>query len=130
MVNDPIADFLTRIRNAQMRKKTEVAVPATKMLEAIAGILKEEGFVKGFRIDEAKPQDSLVIDLRYVDGEPAMRKLVRISKPGVRRYRGYREINRVMNGIGIAIFSTPKGVMTGDHAKKEKLGGEYLCEIW
>jgi len=132
MVNDPIGDFLTRLRNAQLRKQEEVVVPATKMLAAIADILKKNGYVEGYNVSSEKgvAQQSLTVQLKYIAGEPAMRNMERISKPGLRKYLNYKEIPKVLNGKGIGIFSTPKGVLSAEDAKKSKVGGEYLCEIW
>ncbi|MDQ6984959.1 MAG: 30S ribosomal protein S8 [Candidatus Dojkabacteria bacterium] len=130
MITDPIGDFLARIRNAQQRKKDYLEVPHTKMLESISNILKDENFIESVEVVEAEPQSTLVVKLRYVDDKPVIRDLVRVSKPGVRKYRGYREISPVKNGQGISIFSTPRGVVTGDEALKNKIGGEYLCYIY
>ena len=130
MILDPIADFLSRIRNAQQRKKEIVSIPHSNMIESIATILKEEDFIEDFKVVEAEPRNQVEISLRYVDGTPAIRSLKRISKPGIRKYRGYREIPTVKSGMGVAIFSTPRGVVTGEIAKKEKIGGEYICEIY
>lgn len=130
MVNDPIADFLTRVRNAIARKKQELVLPSTNMIEAMAQILKEEGFIEDFEVEPNDVQNKIIIKLKYVNGAPVIRKLERISKPGVRSYMGYREIPRVKQGLGISIFSTPSGVMTGENARKNRVGGEYLCRIW
>lgn len=130
MVTDPIADFLARIRNAQQRKKETIVVPSSKILVAIANILKEEGFVADVKVEKTEPQDNLIVTLKYVNDEPAIRDMVRVSKPGVRKYRGYKEIKPVKSGIGISIFSTPQGVITGENAKKMKVGGEYICYIY
>ncbi|GAB4285104.1 MAG: 30S ribosomal protein S8 [Candidatus Dojkabacteria bacterium] len=130
MINDPIGDFLTRIRNAQLTKKEQVEVPHSKILEAIASILKSEGFIDDFSVVEKEVQNILVLTLKYVNDVPAIRELKRISKPGIRKYRGYREIKPVKNGLGISIFSTPKGVITGAEAVKSKVGGEYICEVY
>lgn len=130
MVNDPIADFLTRIRNGISRKKSEVVLPSSKMLEAIAKIMKEEGFILDYSVEEVKPQNQLSVKLKYVNGKSAIEKMDRVSKPGVRNYLGYREIPRIKRGLGIAVFSTPNGVMTGATARDTKIGGEYLCKIW
>jgi small subunit ribosomal protein S8 len=129
-MNDKIADFLTRIRNSLLRRHREVKVPATNMLVSIADILKREGFILNYKVIEEDPQNTLVLTLKYVNGEPAIRDLKRISKPGVRKYRGYRRIKYVMNGMGIGIYSTPKGVITDKEAKKLKVGGEYICEVY
>lgn len=129
MITDPIGDFLTRLRNASQRKHDDVVMPSTNIIVSIAEILKKEGFISDFSVVEQKPQNELTVNLRYVNGESAITELVRISKPGIRRYRGYKEIKAVKNGLGISIFSTPQGLKTGADARKEKLGGEYLCNI-
>jgi len=132
MVNDTIADFLTRVRNAQERKQEEVVVPATKLLVSMSGILKAKEYILDYEVGEDKslPQQLLTLKLKYVGGEPVMTHLKRVSKPGLRKYMNYKEIPKVLSGKGIAIFSTPKGVLAGDEARKSKVGGEYLCEIW
>ena len=130
MVNDPIADLLTRIRNAQQRSQKEITMPASKMVVAIAEILKQEGFVTDAEVANKGEVASLTIGLKYEDGKPAMGNLLRVSKPGLRKYVGYRDIPKVLNGLGINILSTPKGIMTGKQARVEKVGGEYLCNIW
>lgn len=130
MITDPIGDFLTRIRNAQLRKEATVVVPSTNMLVAISEILKKEGFIAGFEIEKNDVQNSLVLDLKYVNGVPAIRELTRVSKPGIRKYRGYKEIQVVRNGQGVSIFSTPNGIVTGEDAKKQKIGGEFLCYVY
>lgn len=130
LISDPIADFLSRIRNAQQREKNELQVPATKMLVQIAEILKSEGFIDSFEVLDTEPQKTLEVSLKYVNGVPAIRTLKRISKPGIRRYVGYRDIPKVMNGLGIAIVSTPSGVMTGQKARASKVGGEFICMIY
>lgn len=132
MVNDPIADFLTRLRNAQLRKQEVVVVPSTKTLVAISNILKKQGYIEDYKVsaDKAAVQQSLSLQLKYIAGEPAMRSIERISKPGLRKYLNYKEIPKVLNGKGIGVFSTPKGVLSGEDAKNSKVGGEYLCEIW
>jgi small subunit ribosomal protein S8 len=132
MVTDTIGDFLSRIRNAQVRKKTHVEVPSSNMLKGIAHILKEEGFIKDAvdETDAEKNHDILRIELRYENDKPAIKGIKRESKPGVRTYIGYRDIKKVMQGLGISILTTPKGIMTGEKARKEKTGGELLCTIW
>lgn len=130
MITDPIADFLSRIRNAQEREQQKIQVPASKMLVSIAQILKEEGFVNDFALVDTEPQKTLEVDLKYVNGVAAIRGLRKMSKPGIRKYIGYREVPQIMKGIGISILSTPKGIMTGKKAKSEKVGGEYLCVIY
>jgi small subunit ribosomal protein S8 len=135
-VTDPIADLLTRIRNGQLAGHTVVALPSSKMKVAIAQILEQEGFIDGHQVvpQEGKPQPVLRITLKYV-GErrrrrPVISGLRRISRPGRRVYAGRREIPRVRSGLGVAILSTPKGVMTGVRARQLGVGGEVLCQVW
>ncbi len=129
MMTDPIADMLTRIRNASMVHKSEVIVPFSKIKMAIAGILVREGYLsKAEPVEGTKPQ--IALSLKYDDREPAIHSIKRISKPGHRMYVKNDELARVLNGFGFAILSTPKGVMTDAEAKKEKIGGELLCEIY
>ncbi|MBO9361676.1 MAG: 30S ribosomal protein S8 [Thermoflexus sp.] len=133
-VTDPIADMLTRIRNASMVGHSRVAIPSSKFKVAIARVLKEEGYIEDFQITSDRPQPKLIIKLKYV-GErrfrkPAISGLRRVSKPGRRVYVGKEEIPLVMSGMGIAILSTPKGVMTDKQARRLGVGGEILCYIW
>ncbi len=130
MVTDPIADMLTRIRNAVMVRHDSVLVPVSKMKLAIAKILKEEGFISDYTLLRGRPQRMIKITLKYIDGQPAVRGLERVSKPGLRVYVGRGEIPRVYGGLGIAILSTSKGLMTGQQAWQRKLGGELLCYVW
>jgi len=130
MVNDPIADMLTRIRNAVMARHDTVLISASKMKLSIAKILKEEGFISDYTVLRGKPQRMIKITLKYIDGQPAVMGLERVSKPGLRVYVGRGEIPRVYGGLGIAILSTSKGVMTGQEAWRRKLGGELLCYVW
>ncbi len=132
MVNDTISDYLTRVRNAQLRKQEFVTIPSTKMLVAISEILKKSNMIEDYEVSNEKdlPQQTLNVKLKYIGSEPAMRSMKRISKPGLRKYVNYKEIPKVLSGKGIAIISTPQGVLSGDDAKKSKVGGEYLCEIW
>jgi small subunit ribosomal protein S8 len=130
-VNDPIADMLTRIRNACMVRHTTVAMPSSKMKVAIAEILKREGFIRDFKIEEGQPFDTIQITLKYTsDRRPVITGLKRVSKPGLRIYTGRADIPRVRNGLGLSILSTPKGVMAGHEAWQEHVGGEVLCYIW
>ena len=130
-VNDPIADMLTRIRNACMARHTTVAMPSSKMKVAIAEILKREGFIRDFQIEEGQPFDTIQITLKYTsDRRPVITGLKRVSKPGLRIYTGRADIPRVRNGLGLSILSTPKGVMAGHEAWQEHVGGEVLCYIW
>jgi small subunit ribosomal protein S8 len=135
-VNDPIADMLTRIRNAVLAGHTLVAIPNSKMKSAIAKILKEEGYIGGFEVvDGPKPEQKILrVRLKYVgerrERRPVISGMERISRPGRRVYSGKREIPWVLSGMGIAIISTPKGVMTGQRARQLGVGGEVICKIW
>ena len=129
-ISDPIADMLTRIRNAVMVRHDSVLMPASRMKVAIARILKEEGFINEYDIIKAKPQQSMRIHLKYdEDKHPILSGLERVSKPGLRVYVGKKEIPRVAGGMGIAIVSTSKGLMTGEQAWRQGIGGELLCYI-
>ena len=129
-MTDPISDFLTRIRNASRAGHRSVDVPASKMKEGLANILKDQGFIEAYeRIDEG-PQGLIRMKLRYVDGSPAMLGLRRVSRPGLRRYAGVTELPRVRNGLGIAVISTSHGLMTDKEARRRKVGGEVLCYVW
>ena len=132
MVTDPIADMLTRIRNANMVKHQIVKIPATKMSKAIALILKEEGFIENFEIYTEKSYSYLLLSLKYKgkSREPVICKLERVSKPGLRVYVNSKQLPVVLSNLGIAIVSTSKGVMTNLKAKELKVGGEILCYIW
>ena len=130
VVSDPIADMLTRIRNANQLRYVEVEMPTSKMKVEIARILKEEGFISDFKVVEAEKQNNLVLNLKYNKKERVITGLKRISKPGLRVYAKWADIPSVLNGLGIAIVSTSEGVMTGRDAKNKKLGGEVLAYIW
>ena len=130
VVSDPIADMLTRIRNANQLRYVEVEMPTSKMKVEIARILKEEGFISDFKVVEAEKQNNLVLNLKYNKKERVITGLKRISKPGLRVYAKWTDIPSVLNGLGIAIVSTSEGVMTGRDAKNKKLGGEVLAYIW
>lgn len=131
-MTDPIADMLTRIRNALAVKKPKVTIPYSKIKLAIAKILEKENFISGFEIVSNKKNKfkNIVINLKYKDGNPAIHELKRISKPGCRIYVKVKEIRKVKGGRGIWIISTSRGIMTGHEAKKRKLGGELIAEIW
>jgi len=129
-VTDPIADMLTRIRNAIMAGHDAVLVPSSRMKLAIAKILKEEGFIDRYEVIKGKPESMIKVHLKYGDAEPAILGLERVSKPGLRVYVESRKIPRVYGGLGIAIVSTSKGVMTGQEAWRQHLGGEILCYVW
>ena len=126
MLTDPIADMLTRIRNAHLALHKEVSVPRSKMKEAMASILKQEGYVEDVTVDDR----NITIALKYVKGRPAITGLKRISKPGRRVYVDAHQIPRVQNGLGICILSTSRGVLDGMTAHADKTGGELLCEVW
>lgn len=130
MVNDPIADMLTRIRNAVMVGHESVLIPHSNMKVAIAKILKEQNFIEDYEIVKAKPAQMLRVQLRYVEKQPAVLGLERVSRPGLRVYAGKTEIPRVYGGLGLAIMSTSQGIMTGQQAWRKKLGGEVLCYVW
>lgn len=129
-MTDPIADMLTRIRNAIMARHTRVQIPASNMKVAIARILKEEGYIKDYEVVKDGPQGTIRISLRYVDRRPVLTQLKRISKPGLRVYTRRDAIPRVRGGLGTAILSTPRGVMSGRQAYQQGLGGEVVCYVW
>ena len=129
MVTDPIADFLTRIRNAQMAEKATVQMPTSKVKVAIAKVLKDEGYIEGFAVSGEGVKPILEIALKYYAGRPVIEKIERISKPGLRIYKSKDAIPRVMNGMGIAIVSTSRGVMTDRKARATGVGGEVLCIV-
>jgi len=131
MLTDPIADMLTRIRNANMVSKPKVELPSSTMKEAIAAILKREGFVKNYKVETREGRKILQIYLKYSDnGQKVITHLERVSKPGRRKYVKRDEIPRVLNGLGICILSTSKGILTGEEARRLGVGGEVLCYIW
>ena len=129
-VSDPIADMLTAIRNAAMAKKEKVTIAASNLKKKILDIFKKHGYIRGYKEIEDGKQGMLEISLRYIEGEPAFMEIVRISKPGRRVYVGAEEVPNIKHGIGIAVISTSKGVMTNKEAKKLGIGGEYLCYIY
>ena len=129
-MTDPIADMLTRIRNAATARHTRVLIPASRMKLGIARVLKEEGYIKDIEILRDNPQGTLRLTLRYVEKKPVVTQLKRVSKPGLRVYTKRAEIPRVRGGLGIAILSTPRGLMTGASAYKQGLGGEVVCYVW
>mgnify|MGYP002737992107 FL=1 len=128
-MSDPIADMLTRIRNAQMVSKVTVAAPASKVKVAIAQVLKDEGYIDGFEVKTNEGKSELVISLKYYAGRPVIERIERVSRPGLRVYKGRHAIPQVMNGLGVAIVTTPKGVMTDRKARATGLGGEVLCYV-
>lgn len=129
-MSDPIADMLTRIRNAQMVEKKEVNVPVSNLKSAIASVMQQEGYIESFSVDGVAASKTLSIKLKYYDSKPVIEKLKRISKPSLRVYVGSSQMPSVMNGLGIVIVSTPKGVMTGQAAHAQNIGGEVLCSVY
>jgi small subunit ribosomal protein S8 len=132
-LSDPIADMLTRIRNASSARHDAVLMPASKIKVAIATVLKEEGFIKDYSVatEEGRPQPNLKVELSYGGRrQPVLNGLQRVSKPGLRVYVQRREIPRVYGGLGMAILSTPKGVMSGQEARRNEVGGEVICYVW
>ena len=129
-VTDPIADFLTRVRNAIHAKKKFVEIPSSKMKLKMAEILKDNSFIKDFNILEDSKQNIIRIHLKYKNGEPAITGLKKISSPGLRTYVDKESLPRVLNGLGLAILSTSKGLLTDKQAKNESVGGEVICHIW
>lgn len=129
MMTDPVADMLTRIRNAQRAEKQSVAMPASKLKAAIAQVLKEEGYIEGFGLREVDGKATLEVSLKYYAGKPVIEKIERVSRPGLRIYRPKDDLPKVMNGLGVAIVSTSKGVMTDRKARGLGVGGEVLCIV-
>jgi small subunit ribosomal protein S8 len=128
-MSDPIADMLTRIRNAQQSEKVDVTMPSSKVKTAIAKVLKDEGYIEDFAVREIAGKSELNVALKYYAGKPVIEKIERISRPGLRVYRGREDIKPVMNGLGVAIVSTSKGVMTDRKARATGVGGEVLCIV-
>jgi small subunit ribosomal protein S8 len=128
-MTDPVSDMLTRIRNAQMVGHTEVVMPASRLKAAIAQVLKDEGYVEDFALRENGAKKELHIGLKYYAGRPVIERLERVSKPGLRVYKGREDIPRIMNGLGVAILSTSRGVMTDRKARADGVGGEILCIV-
>ncbi|MEN3942698.1 30S ribosomal protein S8 [Prosthecobacter sp. SYSU 5D2] len=129
-MTDPISDFLTRIRNASAAGLQEVFIPFSKMKAELSRILQEEGYIWSYEVDTTDAHPRLKLKLKYQGRSPVLRSLTRISKPGLRKYVGATEIPRVLGGLGISILSTSRGIMTGARAKKAKVGGELLAQIW
>ena len=131
MMNDPLGDMLTRIRNAQLRGKSTVATPASKLRAWVLDVLASEGYIRGYeRASTDNGQGELIISLKYYEGTPVIRDLKRVSKPGRRVYLGVKEIPTVRNGLGVSIVSTPKGVMSDAAARSANVGGEVLCTVF
>jgi small subunit ribosomal protein S8 len=129
-MNDPLGDLLTRIRNAQMRNKSKVSSPNSKLRESVLEVLKSEGYIRGFAVVEREGYSEIEIELKYFEGEPVIREIERISKPGRRVYTSVRNLPRINNGLGVAIVSTPKGVMADHNARDANVGGEVLCTVF
>jgi len=128
-MSDPIADMLTRIRNAQVVQKTAVNMPSSKVKVAIANVLKDEGYIEDFAVTTEGGKSELKIGLKYYTGRPVIERIERVSRPGLRIYKGKDEIPQVMNGLGVAIISTPQGVMTDRKARATGVGGEVICYV-
>lgn len=128
-MSDPIADMLTRIRNGQQAQKATVSMPASKLKLAIAQVLKAEGYIDDFAVHADGQKSALEVALKYYAGRPVIERIERVSRPGLRVYRGSGDLPRVMNGLGVAIVSTPKGVMTDRAARASRVGGEVICIV-
>ena len=128
-MSDPIADMLTRVRNAQQVRKTSVSMPSSKLKAAIAAVLKDEGYIESYRISGEQAKPVLEIDLKYYADRPVIERIERVSRPGLRIYKGRTTLPQVMNGLGVAIISTPRGVMTDRKARASGVGGEVLCIV-
>ena len=129
-MNDPLGDLLSRIRNAQMRNKSKVSSPNSRLRESVLEVLKTEGYIRAYTVVEREGRSELEIELKYFDGEPVIREIERISKPGRRVYTSVRNLPRINNGLGVAIVSTPKGVMADHEARDANVGGEILCTVF
>ena len=131
MMNDPLGDMLTRIRNAQMRRKNKVKTPGSRLRQNVLDVLKDEGYIRGYSsVDFGNGRTEFEIELKYFDGEPVIRQIERVSKPGRRVYSAVTAMPRVANGLGITIVSTPKGVMADHSAREQNVGGEVLCRVF
>ena len=129
-MNDPIGDLLSRIRNAQMRNKSKVSSPNSKLRESVLEVLKMEGYIRGYAVVEKDGRSEIEIELKYFDGEPVIREIERVSKPGRRVYTSVKNMPRINNGLGVTIVSTPKGVMADHDARDANVGGEILCTVF
>jgi len=130
-MNDPLGDMLTRIRNAQMRRKSKVSTPGSRLRAHVLDVLKDEGYIRGYSsADFGNGRTEFEIELKYFDGEPVIRQIERVSKPGRRVYSAVQAMPRVANGLGITIISTPKGVMADHVAREQNVGGEVLCKVF
>lgn len=130
-MNDPIGDLITRIRNAQMRNKSKVSAPGSKMRARVLDVLKSEGYIRGYAtVEHSGGRSELEIELKYFDGEPVIREIARVSKPGRRVYASVRNLPRINNGLGVAVLSTPKGIMADHDAREANVGGEVLFTVF
>jgi len=129
-MNDPIGDLLTRIRNAQMRNKSKVISPNSRLRESVLEVLKTEGYIRGYAVVEKDGRAEIEIELKYFDGEPVIREIERVSKPGRRVYTSVKNMPRINNGLGVTVVSTPKGVMADHDARDANVGGEILCTVF
>ena len=130
-INDPISDLIARIHNAQMRKKPKVSTPGSRLRVSVLEVLQSEGFIRGYaKVDHSDGRSELEIELKYFDGQPVIREISRVSKPGRRVYVAVRNLPRINNGLGVAILSTPKGVMADHAARDANVGGEVLCTVF
>ena len=130
-MNDPVGDLIARINNAQMRKKPKVSTPGSRLRVSVLEVLQSEGFIRGYaKVDHSDGRSELEIELKYFDGEPVIREMSRVSKPGRRVYVAVRNLPRINNGLGVAILSTPKGVMADHDARDANVGGEVLCTVF
>ena len=129
-MSDPLGDMLTRIRNAQMRKKSKVTTPGSRLRERVLDVLQAEGYIRGYSQLDENGKAEIEIELKYYDGEPGIREIERVSRPGRRVYASVKNIPRVSNGLGVSILSTPKGVMSDAEARDQNVGGEVLCRVF
>jgi small subunit ribosomal protein S8 len=129
-MTDPLGDLFTRIRNAQMRNKSKVSSPSSKLRERVLEVLKSEGYIRGYAVVEREGRSEIEIELKYFDGAPVIRDIARVSKPGRRVYTSVKNLPRINNGLGVAIVSTPKGVMADHDAREANVGGEILCTVF
>jgi small subunit ribosomal protein S8 len=130
-LNDPLGDMITRIRNAQLRNKPKVSTPGSKLRESVLEVLKSEGYIRGYAaVEHSSGRNELEIELKYSDGEPVIREISRVSKPGRRVYASVKALPRINNGLGVSIVSTPKGVMADHAARDANVGGEILCTVF
>ena len=130
-LNDPLGDMIARIHNAQMRNKSKVSTPASRLRVSVLDVLKNEGYIRGYTsVEHASGRSELEIELKYFDGEPVIKDIKRVSTPGRRVYSSVRDLPTVANGLGVSILSTPKGVMSDSRARTENVGGEILCSVF